>query len=181
MLIRVRQALLATLVALSLVAGVQADNKAVIDTNTQSALATLRGHASGTDELLDKAFGVLVFPDVVKMGFGGGGQYGEGSLLVGGETAAYYVTAGAPFGLQPNSGLKSQVIFFMTEQALQAFRNSQGWRVGVDGSVKLVEVGAGGGFDSSDVTESMVGFIFSDQGLRHDLTLEGGKITRVAR
>ena len=79
---------------------VSADNKAMIDGNTALALERLRDHFVGAEELLDSAVGVLVFPDVVKMGFGEGGQYGEGALLVEREPVAYYATAGSKFGLQ---------------------------------------------------------------------------------
>ena len=61
------QALLATLAAgllILMAASAHADKKAVIDSNTENALLKLRGHSNGTDQLLDKAFGVLVFPDV---------------------------------------------------------------------------------------------------------------------
>lgn len=181
MLFRSLQSLLATVLALFLVTAAHADDKIAIDANTQSALNMLRGHTSAADELLDKAVAVLVFPDVVKMGFGTGGQYGEGSLLVKGKPAAYYVTAGAPFGLPAGSQSKSQVILFMDQQSLQDFRNSPSWKVGIDGSVSLVQVGDAGNFDTSKSTGSMLGFIFSDQGLMHNLTLEGGKITRISR
>ena len=178
------QALLATLAAgllILMAASAHADKKAVIDSNTENALLKLRGHSNGTDQLLDKAFGVLVFPDVVKMGFGGGGRFGEGSLLVGGETKAYYVTAGVPHSAQPDAEFKAEVILFMTEQALREFRSSQGWEVGVDGSVSLVDADIGGSIEPADVTEPVVGFIFSDKGLMKNLTMEGSRITRIAR
>ena len=37
-----------------------------------------------------RAAGILVFPTVVKAGFGFGGEYGEGSLLIHGRPAEYY-------------------------------------------------------------------------------------------
>jgi lipid-binding SYLF domain-containing protein len=159
----------------------RADNKAAIDAGSAEALVKLRLHSSQAGELLDKAAGVLVFPDVVKMGFGVGGEYGEGSLLVPGKPTAYFVTAGASFGLQVGIQTKSEVILFMTEEALKRFQNSAGWKVGVDGSVTVAKLGADGSFDSNTLRESIVGFIFSNKGLMYNLTLEGSKITRIAR
>ena len=98
-----RNSFLSVLVAAVLVVlspGLYADDKAKIDAGSQKALEKLRAHSGEAGELLDKAAGVLVFPDVVKMGFGVGGQYGEGSLLVAGMPTSYFVTAGASFGLQ---------------------------------------------------------------------------------
>ena len=51
-------------------------------------------------ELARKAAGILVFPSVYKAGFGIGGSYGEGVLIVRGEPAGYYNIVSASFGLQ---------------------------------------------------------------------------------
>jgi len=159
----------------------RADSRAVIDAGAEEALVKLRAHSPQAGELLDRAAGALVFPDVVKMGFGVGGEYGEGSLLVPNKPTSYFVTAGASFGLQVGVQTKSEVILFMTEEALRQFQNSSGWKVGVDGSVALVKLGVDGSFDSQSAKESVVGFIFSNKGLMYNLTLEGSKITRIAR
>lgn len=173
-------ALLGLLLALAGPA-VHADSKEMIDSGALKALEKLRGHHEGVGELLDRAAGVLVFPDVVKMGFGVGGQFGEGALLIGGEPVAYYATAGASFGLQVGAQVKSEALLFMTEEALTKFRNSRGWKVGVDGSVALVKIGGGGGFDSQTINAPVIGFIFSNKGLMYNLTMEGKKVTRIAR
>ncbi len=159
----------------------RADDKAKIDAGSAQALVELRNHSSKAGELMDKAAGVLVFPDVVKMGFGVGGEFGEGSLLVPGKPTSYFVTAGASFGLQVGIQKKSQVLLFMTPEALSKFQNSRGWKVGVDGSVALIKLGVDGGFDTKTIQESVVGFVFSNKGLMYNLTLEGSKITRIAR
>lgn len=158
-----------------------ADSKEVIDAGSAEALVKLRSHSTKAGELLDKAAGTLVFPDVVKMGFGVGGEYGEGSLLVPGKPTSYFVTAGASFGLQVGVQKKSEVILFMTKEALGKFQNSNGWKVGVDGSVALVKIGVDGSIDTQTLRESVIGFVFSNTGLMYNLTLEGSKITRIAR
>jgi lipid-binding SYLF domain-containing protein len=184
MAIRMKGILLLLGVTISMALGaaaVRADSKDHIDGKSQEALATLREYSPDAGPLLDEAAGVLVFPDVVKMGFGVGGQYGEGVLLIDDKPAAYYATAGASFGLQLGAQFKAEVILFMTEDALVKFRSSQGWEVGVDGSVAVVDTGAGGEIDSRTANQPVVAFIFSNKGLMGSLTLEGGKITRIAR
>jgi len=170
----------AALLALA-ASGALADSKALIDAKSQEALVRLRDHAAGADKLLKKAAGVLVFPDIVKMGFGVGGQYGEGSLLIDGKPEAYYATAGATFGLQLGAQYKTEMILFMTEEALNGFRNRPGWEIGVDSSVALVETSTGGHVDLKKIADPVVGFIFSNEGLMYNLTLEGSKIRRIAR
>jgi lipid-binding SYLF domain-containing protein len=158
-----------------------ADSKAVIDAGTSRALIELREHSDHASELLDKAAGVLVFHDVVKMGFGVGGQYGEGELLIKGAPVAYYSTVGASFGLQIGAQIKTEVILFMTPEALKSFRESQGWEVGVDASVAVINLGGGKDVNTRNIKEPVIGFIFSNRGLMYNLTFEGSKITRLAR
>jgi len=159
----------------------RADSVEQINAGSQQALKVLRGHVKGADKLIKNAAGVLVFPDIVKLGFGVGGEYGEGVMLVAGKPVAYYATSGASFGLQLGMQLKSEVIVFRTKEALAHFRQSRGWSVGVDGSVAVFDAGAGATFTSREVKDPVVAFIFSNEGLMANLTLEGAKITRLAR
>ena len=162
-------------------AGLQADSRQHIDTKSAEALERLREHSADAGRLAEAAAGVLIFPDVVKMGFGVGGQYGEGSLLVEGEPVAYYATAGASFGLQLGAQYKSEVILFMTPAALASFRNSHGWDVGVEGGVAIMDASVGTKAGNSQLDQPIIAFIFSNQGLMGNLTLEGSKITPIAR
>ena len=70
---------------------------------------------------------------------------------------------------------------FMTESALAGFQRTDGWKVGVDGSVAIITIGAGGAIDTNSIRSPIVGFIFDQKGLMYNLTLEGSKITRIAR
>lgn len=180
---RVFQALLATaavaLVMLSTPG--RADSRDEITDKSDGALAQLTGHARGVDKLIKRAVGVLVFPDIVKMGFGEGGQYGEGALLVGGEPVAFYATAGEHYGLPLGANSKAEVILFMTSEALLAFRNSLSWQVGVDAGVSPVKLRPDGAIESGREAAPVLSFSFSDQGLLHDLDMEGSRINRIAR
>ncbi len=148
-----------------------------LDTKVAEALSVLGEKSPESVELLAKAEAVLVFPDVVKVGFGIGGEYGEGALQEGGETVAYYSISGASFGLQLGAQTKTQVILFMSRSALRKFRRSKGWEAGVDGRIALVQAGAGGGLDTTTSQAPIIGFVFTNRGLMYNLTLEGSKIT----
>jgi len=63
--------------------------------------------------------------------------------------------------------------------ALQKFRESEGWKVGVDGSVALVDIGAGKAVDTTTIKNPVIGFIFGQKGLMYNLTLEGAKFTKL--
>jgi lipid-binding SYLF domain-containing protein len=70
---------------------------------------------------------------------------------------------------------------FMTEPALAGFQWTDGWKVGVDGSIAIIAIGAGGAIDTNSIRSPVVGFIFDQKGLMYNLTLEGSKITRINR
>ena len=97
-----------------------------IDANADVALKAFAEKVDGAQGYLDSAKGVLVFPKVVKAGFIIGGEGGEGALQVGGKTVDYYSTIAGSFGLQAGAVSKSVYILFMTDDALQNFRNSNG-------------------------------------------------------
>ena len=157
----------------------QAASKDEIDARVDEALAQFYRQSPAGERLANRAAGMLVFPRVVKAGIGVGGEYGEGALLIGGSKVAYYNTAGASIGFQLGAQRKSQIILFMTEEALNRFRNTEGWEAGVDGSVAIATLGAGGAIDSNTAQKPIIGFIFSNEGLMYNLTLEGSKITRI--
>jgi lipid-binding SYLF domain-containing protein len=123
----------------------------------------------------------MVSPTVLKAGFGVGGEYGEGAMRVGGKTVGYYNTVAASFGFQLGAQARSVIIMFMTPEALAGFRRVEGFKVGVDGSVAIIVVGAGGSIDTDKVTSPVIGFILDPKGLMYNLTLEGSKNTRISR
>jgi lipid-binding SYLF domain-containing protein len=166
-------------IALLLTTSVFAASAAKIDSEADKALITFREDVNGAEVFLSQAAGYLIFPKVYKAGFGIGAETGEGALRVGGRTVDYYRTSAGSFGLQMGAQAKSIVIAFMTKEALQKFQDSSGWKVGVDGSVALVDVGAGKTIDSGNIKDPVVGFIFGSKGLMYNLTLEGSKISKL--
>jgi len=144
------------------------------------SLKTIR-EQKGAGEMLDKAKGILAFPGVFKAGIGIGGEYGEGALRIGGKTAAYYSTAAASFGFQLGGEKKSIVILFMTDEALNQFRHSDGWKVGTDASVAVITVGAGTEGSTATWNKPVIAFVFGQKGLMYDISLNGAKISKIER
>ena len=165
--------------ALLLSANVFAASAAEIDERSNEAIKTFQEEIDGSQVFLSQAAGYLVFPRVVKVGIGVGAEHGEGALRVGGKTVAYYSTTSGSVGFQLGAQAKSIIIAFMTKEALDKFRNSSGWKVGVDGSVALIDLGGGKTIDTDNVRDPVVGFIFGSKGLMYNLTLEGSKFTKL--
>jgi len=70
---------------------------------------------------------------------------------------------------------------FMEGQALKKFQESSGWKAGVDGSVVLIDLGAGKSIDTTNIKAPIVGFIVGQKGLMYNLTLEGSKISKLKK
>ena len=152
-----------------------------IDVSVDVALEQFNKDIKGGAEFLKSAKGVLVFPSVLKAGIGIGGEYGEGALRIGGKTVDYYSTASASIGFQLGAQSKRVILVFMQDKALKGFQGSSGWEAGVDGSVALIELGAGGTIDTTNIKDPIVGFVFGNKGLMYNLTLEGSKYTKIVR
>ena len=152
-----------------------------INIKVDATLQQFRANVLGGDTFLKNAKGVLVFPDVIKAGIGIGGEYGEGALRIDGQTRDFYNTAAASIGFQLGAQSKSIILVFMDDKALQNFRNSKGWKAGVDGSVAVIEWGAAQDINTMDITDPIVGFVFNNKGLMYNLTLEGSKFSKINR
>lgn len=156
-----------------------AASKSKIDRRTNEAIAEFRDEIGGAEEVLSKAVGVLVFPSIKKGGFGIGGEYGEGALRVNGASVAYYSNAAASVGFQIGLQKRRQILVFLDQTALDKFRSSDGWEIGVDASVTVITVGAGGSIDTKQLNQPIVAFVFDSEGLMYNLSLEGSKISRI--
>jgi lipid-binding SYLF domain-containing protein len=169
----------AMLLALAFAApSASAASKDELEAYANEALQKLYAESPAARKLAARARGILILPRVWKAGMGLGGEGGEGVLRVGGRTVDYYLLTGGSFGLQLGVQRKSIVLLFMDGKALAKFRESEGWKAGVDGSVALATLGAGGSLDTKTAQEPIIGFVFSNKGLMYNLSLEGTKLTK---
>ncbi len=156
-----------------------AGSAAEIDKKVEKAVAKCYAEITGCKSLGGKSVGMLVFPDVTKAAIGIGGSYGEGALRVGGKTSGYYSTSSASIGLSIGAQERAEIIMFLTQAALNEFRDSSGWEVGANASVAVIDTGKSGSFDTETVKDPVVGFIFGETGLMADLSFKGAKIEKI--
>ena len=130
-------------------------------------------------ELVARAKGVLIFPDVLSGSFIIGAEHGKGVLRVGGANAGYYSTTAGSIGFQAGAQSKAMVLLFMTQGALDKFRNSSGWTVGADATVAVVDIGANGRIDTNTAQQPVVGFVMNNGGLMAGVSLAGTKISKI--
>jgi lipid-binding SYLF domain-containing protein len=177
------KALLAALSLLALIASAStfALTKAQIDARADKALAHFYQLNPKNKELADKAAGILVFGRVTKGGAGVAGEFGEGALRINGATADYYSVTSGSVGLTLGVARHSEVILFMTPDALAKFQKSEDWSAGADTSFAVVSKGSGGQYDTTTLSKPVLGFIFGEKGLIGDLSFEGSKISKIKK
>lgn len=160
-------------------ADINAKSTAEIDASIESAIERFTNEIQGGQTYLDGARGILVIPKMIKAGLVLGVEYGEGALVVDNIKVQYYRAFSGSLGLQLGIGSKDLIILFYDDEAMDDFIYSSGWQVGVDGSVAILDMGAGGSLDSTEAQDPIVGFVFGHKGLIAGLSLEGTKFTKI--
>ncbi len=156
-----------------------AERRADVDSRANDTLKRLSEVSPEARSAVSKAKGVLIFPKVLSGGFVIGAEHGDGVLRVNGKNQGYYSTSSGSVGLQAGAQSKAIVILFMTQDALNTFRQSNGWTVGADATVAVANVGANGTVDSSTFRKPVVAFVMTNAGLMAGVSLEGTKITKL--
>ncbi|WP_172295089.1 YSC84-related protein [Pseudoruegeria sp. HB172150] len=159
--------------------GVGSTGATTIDARVDQTLNFMYSKYPGTRDLADKASGMLVMPVVTKAGLGFGASYGRGALRVNGATVDYYSAASGTVGFQIGAAQYSHVLFFMTPEALSAFRRSPGWVAGADIEYVLKENGENLSADTTTTLSPVIAVIFGQAGLIAGATLKGTKYTRI--
>ena len=152
---------------------------AEISGDAQAALKSLYAKVPAAKTIGAKAQAVLVFPKITKAGLGVGGQFGEGALIKGGKTVAYYNTSGVSSGLQAGAQQYGYAMFFMNDGALKQLDKTEGFEVGVGPSIVVLDEGKAKTTTSTTMKDDIYAFIFSQKGLMAGLGLQGNKITKI--
>ena len=175
--------------------------KAVLDAQISESLKTFDKEIAGGSNFLAKSKGYLVFPEVIKAGFVIGGEYGEGVLIENTTSMEnntsiennastenntsikkeYYSMTSASIGFQAGAQKTTYVIVFTTEQALNAFKASNGVEGSVDGSVAISKWGAGQDISSLSFEKPIIMFAFSQKGLMYNLNVKGTKFQKIVK
>lgn len=156
-----------------------AKTKGEINAGVKAALSRFKEQVKGSSSYLKGAEGVLIMPNITKAGFVIGGKYGQGALLMGGNTVGYYSLTEGSVGWQIGAEKYDMVILFMTDEALKKFRSSEGWEAGADAEVTLIEVGANASVETLRSQHPVIGFIFDQKGLMGGISVKGAKFTKI--
>ncbi len=131
-------------------------------------------------ELLDRAYGIAVIPNVVKAAFGVGGRWGKGLLSVreGGKWSApaFIDLAGGSFGLQIGAQATDLVMVFTEKNSVQSLLDSK-MKLGADASVAAGPVGRGAEAGTDAKLNAAIYAYSRSKGLFAGVALDGAVIS----
>ena len=159
--------------------GIGSNNTAQIDARVDATLNAMYDIYPSTEQLAEKASGILIMPLITEGGLGLGAGFGRGALRVGDSNVDYYSAASASAGFQIGAQQYSHVLFFMTESALEDFRKSSGWVAGANVEYVYKDQGNSLTADTTTTLSPVVAVIFAQVGLRLGVTLDGIKYMRI--
>ena len=173
------------LITISLLSSCQSiderNSGSIINRDAELSLQTLFEIDPDTISIYKNASGTLIIPRITKAGFVLGGAYGEGVLRINEAPIDFYSLASASYGLQIGAQQYSNIIFFMTEEALQKFRVKDGWELGADAEVVFRNKGYSIGVSSKTISKPVYAIVFDQRGLLAGTSLVGAKFSRLIR
>ena len=184
---RITAGLMSGVVAVGLVlsgqavaAAFTAQEAAKLEADAQATLAKFQANTKGAAEVLANAKGVLVCPSITKGGLIIGVESGECVLTSGAEKPIYYGTSALKAGLLVGISSYSMILVLNTDAALAKFTSGTSeWEMGVDASVAVATVGAGGALDTTNLKKDVVSFIFGEKGLMGDVSFSGSRFKKL--
>jgi lipid-binding SYLF domain-containing protein len=157
------------------------DKAAALRAECDKALAQLVNQVEQAQDLVAEAEGTLVFPNVTSAGFVVGAGTGNGCLYQDGLVDSFYNTSAASFGLQAGAQSRSEVYVVTSEAAMDKLLSAAGLDLGGNVSAAVVDMGAGARVDTTTLTNNeVIAFIFGEQGLMANASIEGTKITQIS-
>jgi lipid-binding SYLF domain-containing protein len=157
-----------------------AKEAAELDTNAATTLEAFKATTKGSDGVFANAKGILVCPKIRKAGLGVGAERGECALTKGAEGPLYYVTTGLKAGAIIGMSSHSMILVLNTDEVLAKFTSGEReWEFGVDVSVAVAKIGAGGDLDTTNLKKDIVSFIFGEKGLMADVSWEGSRFKKL--
>jgi lipid-binding SYLF domain-containing protein len=158
--------------------GIGSNGAAQIDARVEATQSFLYQRYPGTQDLANRASGVLYMPLITEAGFGIGGSYGRGALRIQGVTVDYYSATKGTIGFQIGAQQYAHALFFMTPEALEEFRRSSGWAASGEIRYATPDQGASIGKETTEL-DPVIALVFGQQGLIAGATLGGVKYTRI--
>ena len=152
-----------------------------LEADAEFALEMLYASSPNAAEMGKDAKAILVFPEVVKIGFMFAGGFGEGVLIKDGKVRGHYNTTSGSYGFQAGAHRYGYAVFLMTDDAVNYLDRSKGFEIGAGPSVTVMDVGRAKKITSTTINTDAYAVIFNQQGLMAGVGIEGSKISLIDR
>jgi len=143
--------------------------QATMASDSSAALTAFNNDDPSLKELMDKAVGYAIFPEVSKAGFIAGGSYGKGEVFENGTKVGWADITQGTFGLQAGAQTFSELILFLKPEELQKFKQGE---FSFAGNVSAVAAKAGAA-KTADASKGVVVFARTKGGLMAEASLGG--------
>jgi len=151
-----------------------------LDIQAEKTVSRFLAETKGADAVLADAKGVLVCPTIRKGGFGVGVEGGKCVLKSGASERLYYGLVALKTGFIVGVESHSMILVMNTDEALAKFtKGEREWELGVDASVAVAKLSAGGDLDTTNLKKDIVSFIFGSKGIIADATWEGSRFKKL--
>ena len=143
------------------------------------SLKTGPGAPPNLGELLHKARGVMIFPELVKAGFFFGAQGGSGVLLSRDPKSgawsypAFYGMGAGSFGLQIGVEVSKIMLIIMNDRALNAVMAAE-FKIGAEAGIAVVTLGAGAEASTTAAGGADIYALAESAGLFGGVAIQGG-------
>ena len=147
------------------------EGRADIIEHADDTLAKARQADPTVDGVLDKAYGIAVFPKVGKGAVGVGGAYGKGVLYEKGDVVGYCDLTQASVGLQLGGQSYSEIICFENKASLDRFKDED-FTFSAQATAVALESGTGA---NAAYRDGVCVFTMDEAGLMFETSLGGQK------
>ena len=152
-----------------------------LEADAEYALQMLYDTQPSAAEMGKNAKAVLIFPEVVKIGFMFAGGFGEGVLIKDGKVQGHYNTTSGSYGFQAGAHRYGYAVFLMTDDAVKYLDRSKGWELGAGPSVTMMDVGRAKKVSTTTLNTDAYAVIFGQRGMIAGVGIEGSKISLIER
>jgi len=147
---------------------------------SQRALDSLYSKNAKARRLGPGAASIVVFPEVIKAGYMGGGLFGYGNLFQNGKPTDEYFSIGAvSYGLQAGFQKFGLALMLMDGEAVTKLHRSGGWNLGSAPHIVIFNKGIARSLSIQTLQKGTYAFFFDQKGLMAGLGIEGSKVTRI--
>jgi lipid-binding SYLF domain-containing protein len=136
---------------------------------TTGALESFKALDPSLQQLLDKSVGYAVFPEVGKGGLIAGGSYGKGEVFEGGKKIGYADISQATIGLQAGAQTFDELLVFMRQEDMNAFKGKE-FKLAGNVSAVALKAGAAG---TADTSKGVIAFVRTKGGLMAEASVGG--------